>query len=84
MFANVGESFLADKGIKRRDPSDVIRVDDVYYVWYTKMTKDTPGFLGGWGGTIWYATSQDGKTWKDQAQALDKAPHEKYWGNHGT
>lgn len=52
----------------RRDPSDVIKVGDTYYVWYTRM--DAPIRSGYW-GTIWYATSEDeGHTWKEQGMAL--------------
>ena len=25
-----------ENGVTRRDPSDVIKVDDTYYLWYTK------------------------------------------------
>ncbi|KGL58881.1 family 43 glycosylhydrolase [Polaribacter sp. Hel1_85] len=53
----------------RRDNSDIIKVDDTYYMWYTRM--DSPVTSGYW-GTIWYATSQDeGHTWKEQGMALD-------------
>ena len=53
----------------RRDNSDVIKVGDTYYVWYSKM--DSPETAGYW-ATIWYATSQDeGRSWTEQGMALD-------------
>ncbi|MDX2430793.1 MAG: family 43 glycosylhydrolase, partial [Bacteroides sp.] len=52
----------------RRDNSDIIKVGNTYYVWYTRM--DSPITPGYW-GTIWYATSEDeGFTWKEQGMAL--------------
>jgi beta-xylosidase len=55
------------EGCTRRDPSDVIRVDDTWYVWYTKVYGRSPGYWG----TIWYATSKDeGYTWTEKGEAL--------------
>jgi len=52
----------------RRDNSDIIKVGDKYYVWYTRM--DSPVTPGYW-GTIWYATSEDeGYTWTEKGMAL--------------
>ena len=57
-----------DAVYNRRDPSDVIKVGDKYYVWYTRM--NSPIRSGYW-GTIWYATSEDeGYTWQEQGMAL--------------
>ena len=56
-----------EKGCTRRDPSDVIKVGDTYYVYYTKVYGRGPGYWG----TLWYATSKDGGfTWKEQGQIL--------------
>ena len=57
----------AEKGVMRRDPSDVIKVDDVFYVWYSKGPI-SPGY----DATVWYATSTDGLAWTEQGQALAK------------
>lgn len=58
----------SDPLYNRRDNSDIIKVGDTYYVWYTRM--DSPVTSGYW-GTIWYATSTDeGFTWKEQGMAL--------------
>lgn len=57
-----------DSVYNRRDPSDVIKVDNKYYVWYSRM--DSPITSGYW-ATIWYATSEDeGHTWQEQGMAL--------------
>ena len=56
-----------EKGCTRRDPSDVIRVGDRYYVYYTKVYGRAPGYWG----TLWYATSSDeGYTWEEQGEIL--------------
>jgi hypothetical protein len=57
-----------DSLYNRRDNSDIIKVDDTYYVWYSRM--DSPITSGYW-ATIWYATSKDeGHTWQEQSMAL--------------
>jgi hypothetical protein len=56
-----------EKGCTRRDPSDIIKVGDTYYVYYTKIYGRSPGYWG----TIWYATSNDeGYSWKEQGEIL--------------
>ncbi|WP_276166011.1 family 43 glycosylhydrolase [Zobellia alginiliquefaciens] len=58
-----------DSTYNRRDNSDIIKVGDTYYVWYSRM--DSPVTSGYW-ATIWYATSKDeGYTWQEQGMALD-------------
>lgn len=54
-----------EKGVMRRDPSDIIKVNDLYYVWYTKGNR-----FAGYNATIWYATSPDGHTWNEKGEAL--------------
>ena len=57
-----------DSLYNRRDNSDIIKVGDTYYVWYSRM--DSPITSGYW-ATIWYATSKDeGHTWEEQGMAL--------------
>jgi beta-xylosidase len=56
-----------EKDVMRRDPSDIIKVGDLYYVWYSKG-KISPGY----DATVWYATSTDGKKWTEQGMALAK------------
>jgi beta-xylosidase len=56
-----------EAGVMRRDPSDIIKVSDLYYVWYSKG-KISPGY----DATVWYATSPDGHTWTERGMALAK------------
>ncbi len=56
-----------EKGVMRRDPSDIIKVGDLYYVWYSKG-KIVPGY----DATVWYATSTDGHRWTEKGMALAK------------
>ena len=56
-----------EKGCTRRDPSDIIKVGDTWYVYYTKIYGQAPGYWG----TVWCATSKDeGNTWKEQGEML--------------
>ena len=56
-----------EKGVTRRDPSDVIKVGDIYYVYYTKVYGQSPGYWG----TLWYAESKDeGYTWVEKGEIL--------------
>jgi hypothetical protein len=55
--------------VMRRDPSDIIKVGETYYIWYTKGAKHD-----GYDATIWYATSEDGRRWVEQGEALGRGP----------
>ncbi|MDN5204342.1 family 43 glycosylhydrolase [Fulvivirgaceae bacterium BMA10] len=56
-----------EKGVTRRDPSDIIKVGNTYYVYYTKVYGRSPGYWG----TLWYATSGDeGYTWEEKGEVL--------------
>lgn len=59
-----------EDGVVRRDPSDIIKVDGIYYLWYTKVLNGAYQYPEGFQGTIWYATSKDGITWNEQGEAL--------------
>jgi beta-xylosidase len=72
-----------ETGVARRDPSDVLHVDDRYYVWYTRVTADDAGFPAGYTGTVWYATSPDGREWTEQGPALGTGPAGA-WDDHGV
>lgn len=61
-----------EKGVVRRDPSDVIFVDDLFYIWYTKVVEGDFLYPEGYQGAIWYATSPDGINWTEQGEALGK------------
>lgn len=83
-FTDEGQPQLLDEAIKRRDPSDIIKVGETYYVWYTKILEGTQGFPGGWGGTVWYATSPDGRLWTEQDLAIAKSSKAADWDSHGA
>lgn len=57
----------AEDVVSRRDPSDIIKVGDRYYVWYSKGPVKT-----GYVATVWYATSPDGYHWTEKGQALSR------------
>ena len=57
-----------EEGVTRRDPSPVIRAGDLYYVWYSRTTLSADGYSA----SIWYAVSADGRTWREQGEALPK------------
>lgn len=68
----------SDPKFVRRDPSAVIKVGDIYYVYYTKglrfsdgpVKKDAP-----WDQCdLWYATSKDGRHWEEQGMAVARGP----------
>ncbi|MEM7382230.1 MAG: family 43 glycosylhydrolase, partial [Bacteroidota bacterium] len=70
-----------EEGVVRRDPSAVLNIDGKYYVWYSKSTGTTQGFAGDienekvfpWDRCdIWYATSEDGWTWKEEGMAVPR------------
>lgn len=68
-----------DSMYNRRDNSDIIKVGDTYYVWYSRM--DSPVTSGYW-ATIWYATSIDeGHTWKEEGMALDVGEKSQFDGH---
>ena len=69
-----------EEGIHRRDPSSIIQVDDLFYVYYTKSRGVYFG-LGHHGDSalklfpwdhadIWYAISSDGINWHEKGCAV--------------
>lgn len=70
-----------EEGVVRRDPSAMIKENGKYYVWYSKSTGKCDGFGGDvendkvfpWDRCdIWYATSEDGETWKEEGLAVPR------------
>ena len=56
-----------EKGCTRRDPSDVILVDETHYVYFTKVFGRSPGYWG----TVWCASSKDnGFSWNEEGEVL--------------
>lgn len=79
--------FRYDKGVTRRDPSGVITVGGLYYVYYSRATGKTYGFGTGdpekkvfpWDKSeVWYATSKDGWDWEEQGLAVGRGPKGAY------
>ena len=63
------EGIGPEKGVMRRDPSDIIRVGGLYYVWYSKGHQDH-----GYNATVSYATSEDGNRWTERGEVLARGP----------
>ncbi len=73
-----------DESISRRDPSKILKINGQYFVWYTH--RDTPPCVGPDKATdmlpsydwdlaeVWYATSDDGVTWREQGVAIRRPP----------
>ncbi|MGI9544814.1 MAG: glycoside hydrolase family 117 protein [Cyclobacteriaceae bacterium] len=70
-----------EEGIIRRDPSAVIAVDSIFYVYYTKSKGKSYGFHTGdptkkvfpWDlSEVWCASSEDGWTWKELGLAVGR------------
>lgn len=64
-----------EEGVMRRDPSDIIKVGDLYYVWYSKGTISS-----GYDATVWYSTSPDGRKWTEKGMALAKGKPDTWEG----
>lgn len=71
--------FAFEPGVIRRDPTAVIKVDDLYHCWYTKGSGETVGFgsdnpadkVFPWDLTqVWHATSKDAIEWKEEGPAI--------------
>jgi len=61
------DGITPNSDFSRRDPSDVILHDGKYYVWYSKTAV---GVSTGYDASIWYASSPDGVSWKEEGEAL--------------
>lgn len=68
-----------EEGVHRRDPSSLIKVNDTYYVYYSKSYGEHVGFGTGdpnakvfpWDYCdLWFATSKDAKTWEEKGIAV--------------
>lgn len=74
-----GDLGKRETGIVRRDPSAVIKVGELYHVWYSRSTGPSFGFGTGdpakktfpWDYCdIWHGTSRDGREWKEEGVAV--------------
>lgn len=62
-----------DNKYSRRDPSAVIKVDGVYYIYYSySLTFDTTKIAPWDLNDLYYATSTDGWNWKEQGIAIGR------------
>ncbi|WP_411827524.1 family 43 glycosylhydrolase [Luteolibacter sp. AS25] len=61
------ENIGLQDGVMRRDPSDIIKVGDLFYLWYSKGN-----IAPGYDATVWYATSPDGMNWTEKGEVLGK------------
>ncbi|MEL7120413.1 MAG: family 43 glycosylhydrolase [Bacteroidota bacterium] len=68
-----------EEGVVRRDPSGMIMEEGKYFVWYSRSVGPTQGFANDiekdkvfpWDRCdLWYATSEDGWTWKEEGSAV--------------
>ncbi|MFC2113500.1 glycoside hydrolase family 117 protein [Bacteroidota bacterium] len=74
-----------EQGVSRRDPTGVIKVGDLYYIWYTRPPTGIP-VVGiekandtlrafPWDlADLWYASSPDGVNWTEQGLAVTRGP----------
>ena len=85
-----------ETGVTRRDPTTVLRIDGVYYVWYTRRktlkerdNRNMPPHreqtwdtpVFDWDlAEIWYATSDDGFHWVERGIAVGRGPKNAYDG----
>ena len=84
-----------DVQVSRRDPSSVIKVGDLFYVWYTRReTESEPvGIENGpdhlpavdWDlADLWYATSTDGFNWRERGVAVARTAPGEYGDRAAT
>ena len=87
LSAAMKRAIAYEEGVVRRDPSAILKIGDTYYVWYSKSYGPTQGFAGDiendkvfpWDRCdIWYATSKDGWTWKEQGIAVKRGEKGEY------
>lgn len=82
---NITGTLARNATYTRRDPTAVIKHNDIFYVWYTyKLTEPSTWFNGDanldgntnvfpWDNAdVYYATSTDGYTWNEQGPAVTR------------
>ena len=69
----------AEAGVERQDPSNVIRVGDTFYVWYTRRKSGVHPYAS----TLYFATSKDGRNWTEKGEALGKGAADA-WDSFGV
>ena len=72
-----------EKNVCRRDPSDVIKVGDTHYIWYSRLEHGVALYPHGYSATVWYATStDDGHTWEEKGESVGLS--EEGFDSHGV
>ena len=63
----------------RRDPSSVLKINGKYYVWYSYSITNGSGKISPWDlNDLYYATSEDGYTWKEEGIAIARGEEGSY------
>ena len=74
--------FAEDTMMVRRDPSALIRVDGLYFMYYTRGNRFSTGPIQKmfpWDQCdVWYATSKDGMDWEEEGPAVERGPEGSY------
>lgn len=74
--------FVSDSNFVRRDPTAVIKVGKLFYVYYTKGLRYSDGpvrkFFPWDQCDLWYATSKDGWNWEEKGLAVARGPKGSY------
>jgi hypothetical protein len=58
-----------EEGVTRRNLSLVIRVEDAYYVWYSRTTQSVDGYSATRGSFFWLVIADDKRIAKGEIHA---------------
>ena len=73
MYAIRSYYVAPDPKYTRRDPSAVIKVKNKYYMWYSYSITNDANKTAPWDlNDLYYATSTDGITWKEEGIAVGR------------
>jgi len=72
-----------EAGVRRQDPSNVIKFKDRYYIWYSKVVRKPDKPFSAYFGEIWYASSKDGLNWTEHGRALGRG-RKGAWDSRGV
>ncbi len=68
-------------GISRRDPSEILHIGKLHYVFYTHSRAGDLHYPRSYSGNIWYATSEDeGHSWTERGIALERGERDHFDG----
>lgn len=63
---------IAQTNSALRDPSNIIKVGNTYYVYFTRVPNTSPTYPNGYEGTIYVASSTDKATWTIVGEVIAK------------